>query len=274
MAHFTVFGNPIAHSLSPAIHRCFAQQAGLNVTYTRSLTSRLGFQRSVARFFREGGAGANVTVPFKQQAYQMVTHLTDRAAQAGAVNTLVPLGCGQLLGDNTDGMGLVQDLTAHLKIDLQQREVVIIGAGGAVRGVLQPLLDCGVKAIVIANRTLDKATELMQLCQGQPVQAVALEQLQIPQQALVINATSLSLFDRPLPIALNELQKAGYAYDMVYSAKPTAFMRQADEAGVAHIEDGLGMLIEQAAIAFKLWHGLESLETESVRKAIRASLIA
>lgn len=274
MSLFTVFGNPIAHSLSPAIHQCFAEQAGLSLSYTRSLVAPHRFARSVAQFFRQGGAGANVTVPFKQQAYQLATHVTERAALAGAVNTLLPLSCGQLLGDNTDGMGLVQDLSRHLKLDLQQCELVIIGAGGAVRGALQPLLDAGVQRILIANRSLAKAEELAQSYRPQPVHAVALEQLQVPSQAVVINATSLSLFDQPLPIEPQQLEKASCAYDMVYAAQPTAFMRQATAAGVPQVEDGLGMLVEQAAIAFKLWHDLDDLNTEAVRTEIRARLIA
>lgn len=156
MAIYTVFGNPIAHSLSPQIHQAFAQQSGVELNYTRSLTSQARFRRAVAEFFRHGGAGANVTVPFKQQAFELVTYVTARAQQAGAVNTLVPLGYGQLLGDNTDGIGLVRDLQRNLGQTLANRDVVILGAGGAARGIIAPLLEQEPSSLIIANRTEER----------------------------------------------------------------------------------------------------------------------
>ena len=273
MAIFTVFGNPIAHSVSPQIHQAFAQQIGVELNYTRSLTSVSRFRRTVAEFFRTGGAGANVTVPFKQQAFDLVTYVTTRAQQAGAVNTLVPLGYGQLLGDNTDGIGLVRDLKRNLGQELNNRDVIILGAGGAARGVIAPLLEQGVASLTIANRTIEKANLLVEKF-GQPtLQACRFEQLTIPTDALVINATSASLTGQKLPLESNELAHAACAYDMMYGAQPTAFMQQARQAGVAVVQDGLGMLVEQAGAAFQLWHEGAELDTQKVIQKLRKTIV-
>lgn len=272
MAIFTVFGNPIAHSLSPQIHQAFAQQCGEALNYTRSLTSVVGFRRAVAEFFRQGGAGANVTVPFKQQAFELVTYVTARAQQAGAVNTLVPLGYGQLLGDNTDGIGLVRDLQHNLGQTLTNRDVVILGAGGAARGVIGPLLDQQPNSLIVANRTEKKAQILVEQFANSTLQACRFHQLTIPVGALVINATSASLAGEQLPIATTELAHATCAYDMVYGAQPTAFMQQAKQADVAVINDGLGMLVEQAAAAFQMWHEGAELDTQKVIQDLRKRL--
>ena len=276
MAFFTVFGNPVAHSLSPQIHDAFAAQHGLGIRYLPSLTSAGQFRRAVSDFFYCGGAGANVTVPFKESAYELVTHLTTRAAKARAVNTLIPLGFGQLLGDNTDGIGLITDLRVNCHQQLNQRAVVLLGAGGAARGALHALLEQPVASITVVNRTIARAEELAQDSQDSRVTACAFDALAIPTGALVINATSISLTDKSgtasLPIATAELAKATCAYDMMYGAKPTVFMQQAQNAEVNDVFDGLGMLVEQAAVAFKLWHDLERVNTQQVIEQLRSQL--
>ncbi|OZB05847.1 MAG: shikimate dehydrogenase [Idiomarina sp. 34-48-12] len=272
MAIFTVFGNPVAHSLSPQIHQAFAQQIGVELNYTRSLTSVSRFRRTVAEFFRTGGVGANVTVPFKQQAFDLVTYVTTRAQQAGAVNTLVPLGYGQLLGDNTDGIGLVRDLQTNLQQKLTNRDVIILGAGGAARGVIAPLIEQGVASLTIANRTIEKANLLVEQFAQPSLHACRFDQLTIPTGALVINATSASLSGQKLPLKTNELAHAECAYDMMYGAQPTAFMQQAQQAGITAVHDGLGMLVEQAGAAFQMWHEGAELDTLKVIQKLRESI--
>ncbi|WP_417659311.1 shikimate dehydrogenase [Pseudidiomarina sp.] len=270
MALFTVFGNPISHSLSPQIHLAFAKQVGVKLNYTRSLTSVSRFRRAVAQFFREGGAGANITLPFKEEAYELATHVTARAQQAGAVNTFVPLGLGQLLGDNTDGIGLVRDLTQNLKQTIAQRDIVLLGAGGAARGVVGNLLAESPRQLIIANRTHEKANAIVEAFKHKALVAAPLNELVIPQDALVINATSASLANQTVAIASEQLGRAGAVYDMMYGAEPTAFMQQAQKAGVAEVFDGLGMLVEQAGVAFKLWHEGVELNTQAVLRELRA----
>ncbi|MDX1706456.1 shikimate dehydrogenase, partial [Pseudidiomarina sp.] len=159
MALFTVFGNPVGHSLSPQIHAAFADQFGLTNSYTRTLCTPTQFASDVARFFRKGGAGANVTLPFKEAAIHVATHLSERAHEAGAVNTLVPLGQGQILGDNTDGLGLVRDLQ-NAGVDVPGLQVILLGAGGAARGVLPALKQAGVAQITLVNRTKARAEQI------------------------------------------------------------------------------------------------------------------
>lgn len=272
MALFTVFGNPIAHSLSPQIHAAFAAQHGFAVNYGVSLTSKGQFRRALSNFFLHSGAGANVTVPFKQTAYQLVTHVTQRAARAQAVNTLVPLGYGQILGDNTDGIGLVNDLQLHANKQLSNCEIVLLGAGGAARGALFALLEQPVNRVIVANRTVERAAALAEASADSRVSSRSFADLSIPPGAIVINATSASLGGNILPIAPAELAKASCAYDMMYAATPTPFMQQASHAGVTEVYDGLGMLVEQAAVAFKLWHSVEHLDTQAVLASMREQL--
>lgn len=276
MTLFTVIGNPVAHSLSPQIHQLFAQQFGIELRYTRTLSASEKFDRTVREFFRAGGTGANITVPFKQDAVALCSELSKRAQAAGAVNTLQARANGELYGDNTDGAGLVSDLTHQLG-QLSAARVVIVGAGGATRGVLLPLLEAGVVDIVIANRTVDRGFALRDhfaTVYNAPITAIALNEL-TPQhchQAIIVNATSTAWNGEPLAINHNCFTKARLIYDMNYGAQPTAFLQQAMQAGASQCSDGLGMLVEQAALSFSLWHAGLIPETKFVLQQLRQNL--
>jgi shikimate dehydrogenase len=255
MDRYGVFGNPIAHSKSPQIHRLFAEQTGQTLSYEPLLAPLDAFPGFAQAFF-EDGLGANVTVPFKEQAFRLADQLTERARRAGAVNTLKNLGDGTLLGDNTDGIGLVRDLLDNAGVALESKRVLLLGAGGAVRGVLEPLLAQRPDALVIANRTLSKAEQLAgEFAELGSISASAFDQLHGPFD-VIINGTSASLGGELPPIA-NSLIRSGttFCYDMMYSAEPTPFCRWAANLG-AQTRDGLGMLVEQASAAFELWRGV------------------
>lgn len=273
---FTVFGNPIAHSLSPSIHQQFAEQFDLELEYSRSLASNAGFAEAVAAFFRSGGAGANVTVPFKSKAAALVTHLTPRAARAGAVNTLIPLGYGQLVGDSTDGEGLVRDLQRLLPRQALAVEVLVIGAGGAASSVIEALQDAGAN-VIMTNRSEGKVATLQQTFPG--LDALRYEELsRAPAAAftpkIIINATSASLAGAGLPIHPDWFVQADLAYDMMYAKDGTDFLRQAKNGGCRQLADGLGMLVEQAALSFALWHDGRLPKTTQVLSALRQQMFA
>lgn len=253
MDRYAVFGNPIGHSKSPFIHTQFAAAMGEQLQYDAILAPLDGFADSWRRFVAEGGKGGNVTVPFKQQAYQLAERLSDRAKQAGAVNTLYIDSEGKLCGDNTDGIGLVADLK-RLGVNPDGITVLLLGAGGASRGAIGPLLDAGVKQLVLANRTVSKA-EAIAVSFDAEVSACGYADIPPQPYQLVINATSSGLSgERPL-IAAEHLKHCQLAYDMLYGAEPTAFLRWTIAAGVPQQADGLGMLLSQAAEAFYLWRG-------------------
>ena len=256
MDRYGVFGNPIGHSKSPLIHRMFAAQTGEQLSYDALLAPLDDFGGFAQAFFRDG-KGANVTVPFKEQACQLADSLTARAQRAGAVNTLKRLDDGSLLGDNTDGPGLVRDLTINAGIALRGKRVLLLGAGGAVRGVLEPILAQQPASLVIANRTVEKAEHLAQsFADLGPVMASGFDWIDAPVD-LIINGTSASLAGE-LPAIAPSLIAPGHTqcYDMMYGKEPTAFNRWASELGAARTLDGLGMLVEQAAEAFFLWRGV------------------
>lgn len=260
LQHFIVIGNPIAHSKSPEIHQQFAEQAQLQIRYNRQYCpdDAASFIAVVEAFFNGGGVGANVTVPFKQVAYQLCAErgqLSAHAKVAGAVNTLM-LKEGQIYGDNTDGQGLVNHLLS-LGWPLKGAKVAILGAGGASRGVALPLIEAGIKQLTIANRTVEKAQALIeQLCAASPViEAInpnycALEQLE-DDFDIIINATSIGLSGEMLPI--KDTLNCHYAYDMMYG-RELPFLTQFSDKG-AEVSSGYGMLIGQAALSFKLWTG-------------------
>lgn len=256
MDHYVVFGNPIGHSKSPLIHSLFAQQTGQALDYRAALAPLDDFT-GFARAFFETGHGANVTVPFKEQAFCLAEKLTERARRAGAVNTLSKREDGTLLGDNTDGAGLVRDLMVNCGFSLRGQRILLLGAGGAVRGALEPLLAEKPAALVIANRTVEKAEALAhEFADLGPVFASGFDWLE-ESVDLIINATSASLAGKLPPIAPSLIQPGEtFCYDMMYGKEPTAFCRWATEHGAARSVDGLGMLVEQAAEAFLLWRGI------------------
>ena len=256
MDRYVVIGNPIAHSKSPVLHRLFAEQTAQSMQYDTLLAPLDDFAGCASAFFQQG-RGANVTVPFKEDAYRLANSLTPRAQRAGAVNTLSKLADGTLLGDNTDGAGLVRDLTVNAGFSLKGKRILVLGAGGAVRGALEPLLAEKPASVTIANRTVEKAEVLAELFSDLgPVAASGFDWLQ-ESVDLIINATSPSLSGEVPPIASSLIEPGKtVCYDMMYGKEPTSFCRWASEHGAAVAMDGLGMLAEQAAEAFFLWRGV------------------
>lgn len=252
-ARYAVIGNPVGHSLSPRIQALFAQQTGCAMSYDALLAPLDGFVRTLEAFFRDGGRGVNVTLPFKEAAYDWVTECDEYAGTAGAVNTIVPSGAG-FRGCNTDGTGLVRDLSINMGFRLEGKSILILGAGGAVRGVLGPLLGAGPRCVVIANRTISRALPLVERLEDPRLSAMEPSTLTEPFD-LVINGTSAGLVGtRPeVPPAV---VSGCVAYDMVYGANADPFCTWAREHGAIEAVDGLGMLVEQAAEAFLLWHGV------------------
>ena len=268
---YAVMGHPIAHSKSPFIHRRFAAETGEPVAYDALLIEPGGFRAAVERFRAQGGRGLNVTIPFKEEAFALSSRRSERAERAGAVNTLWFDGAA-VCGDNTDGAGLVRDLTRNLAVEVRARSVLLLGAGGAARGVLGPLLDEGPERLVIANRTAERAAELARRFEGQgPVSAVALDALPAGGFDLVVNATAASLAGDLPPLPRGTLHAGGVAYDTAYAARPTPFVEWGTGEGATVAADGLGMLVEQAAESFRIWRGREP-RTGPVIEALRAHL--
>ena len=268
---YAVMGHPVAHSKSPFIHRRFAAETGESVAYDALLVEPDGFRAAVERFRAEGGRGLNVTIPFKEEAFALAHRRSERAERAGAVNTLWFEGTGTC-GDNTDGAGLVRDLTGNLAVRVQGRSMLLLGAGGAARGVLGPLLDESPRRLVIANRTASRAAELARRFAAQgPVSAVGFDALAGDAFDIVVNATAASLAGDLPPLPRGTLRAGGVAYDTAYAAQPTPFVHWGAEEGAAIATDGLGMLVEQAAESFRIWRGREP-RTGPVIDALRAHL--
>ncbi len=266
---YAVMGNPIAHSQSPRIHTLFAQQTGQRIHYTAIQVDHGGFSQAVGNFVAAGGKGLNVTVPFKQEAWALVDTRSPRAERAGAVNTIIIEHNGDLAGDNTDGVGLLRDITHNLALSLTNRRVLLIGAGGAARGVLGPLLAERPAGLCIANRTADKAAGLAQSFRDRgPVIGGGFAALTGQRFDVVINATAASLAGELPPLPATLFADQALCYDMMYGADPTPFMRWARTHGAGRICDGLGMLVEQAAESFFLWRGLHP-QTPTVITALR-----
>ena len=277
-ARYAVIGNPIAHSRSPEIHAMFAAQTGEVVDYGRLLAPPDGFAAAVDAFRADGGVGLNVTLPFKPEAFAYAGRHTPRATAAGAVNTLAFDG-DEVLGDNTDGPGLVADIERRIGLPLAGARLLLLGAGGAARGVVLPLLEAGVARLAIANRTAATALALREELAGRlgPAHAARLSAggLAFAEAGfdLVVNATAAGLTDAAPAIPAAVWRGPLLALDMVYGARPTAFMRAALEAGCPRVEDGLGMLVGQAAESFALWRGVRP-EAAPVLAALRARLAA
>lgn len=269
VARYCVMGNPVAHSRSPAIHAHFAAQTGQSMSYDKQLVPFGGFADAVASFVAAGGRGANVTVPFKLDACTLANSLSTRAAAAGAVNTL-RFEDGRIFGDNTDGIGLVTDLVVNAGIPLQDKRILLVGAGGAAQGVVLPLLDMQPAQLVIVNRTESRARQVAARFTSDVLEVCALPMLDT-EFDIVINATAASLDDAVPAIPSMVFGSHTLAYDMMYGAQPTAFMRFAASQGAA-VRDGLGMLVEQAAEAFLVWRGVRPTTAElltTLREAIR-----
>ena len=268
---YAVVGHPISHSKSPRIHSLFAQQTGQAVEYTAIQAPLEDFAGTVREFFQRGGKGLNVTVPFKEQAWQLAELRTERAEKAGAVNTLYRDNQGRLTADNTDGCGLVRDLTRNHGISLNGARVLVLGAGGAVRGVLGPILEQQPASVTIANRTVAKAEALAQLfapaAPGVEINAVGFEQPDQPYD-LIINGTSASLQGDLPPLSSTVISSKTVIYDMMYSLQTTTFNQWALDNGADRVFDGLGMLVEQAAESFRLWRGVRP-ETAPVTEELR-----
>lgn len=252
---YVVFGNPIGHSKSPFIHTLFARQTNQNLTYSTCLAPVDGFKDAAKTFFESGGKGCNITVPFKEEAYQFADRLTERAKLAGAVNTLKKLDDGEVIGDNTDGEGLVQDLLQN-QVRLEGARILLIGAGGAARGVIKPLLDHNPAYITVTNRTFSKAEELAGIFEAYgSIRAQSMESINAPFD-IIINSTSASL-DGQLPaISASIFASNSVCYDMMYGKGNTCFNQWAIQNNVSQTYDGLGMLVGQAAESFMLWRGL------------------
>jgi shikimate dehydrogenase len=267
--HYAVIGHPIAHSLSPHIHRLFAQQCQQYMTYTASDVAPEQLISWVSKFFAASGRGLNVTVPHKQSLLTMPSRLSDRARVAGALNTLLVDSNGHLLGDNTDGIGLVRDLTENLRVTITAHRVLLLGAGGAARGVIAPLLELKPTLLVIANRSLERAAALATtFAAAGPVRATSFSELGGSGFDLIINATAAGLQGEVPSVPASVLSgKGAVCYDIGYADQDTPFVRWARAHGAANAHTGLGMLIEQAAESFYLWRGVRP-NTASVRAAL------
>jgi shikimate dehydrogenase len=264
-----VIGNPIAHSKSPDIHARFAALTRQHLVYERLLAPLDGFVDAVQQFVRDGGKGMNVTVPFKLEAHAFATRLTQRAKAAGAVNTL-QFNHGEIVGDNTDGIGLVQDIVKNAGIAIAGKSVLLLGAGGAARGVILPLLEQKPSRLVLANRTQSKADELArQFAEYGRIDVSTFAALSQPFD-LVINATAASLVADVPPISPKVFTANTLAYDMMYGKAPTVFM-QFSAAHGAQVRDGLGMLVEQAAESFYVWRGVRP-DTAAVFAELRSRI--
>ncbi len=254
---YAVIGNPIAHSQSPVIHQAFADQTGQHITYDRILSQPGQFADTVRAFVTAGGKGLNVTVPFKEQAHDLADTLSDRARTAGAVNTLLVRPDNTLHGDNTDGIGLVRDLQHNHGIHLAGLRILILGAGGATRGILHPILTCQPAQLTIANRSPDKACALADSTGYAQVLGSGLDEIPAAPFDVIIHATAAGLSGQTPTIPTATIAAHTRAYDLLYSKQPTPFLRWAAQQGAAQTIDGLGMLVEQAAAAFYAWRGMK-----------------
>lgn len=268
---YAVMGNPINHSKSPAIHTQFAEQAGIKLIYSAMLVPKDSFDAAATDFFKGNGKGLNITVPFKENAYNFADTLTDRAKTARAVNTLKLQEDGSILGDNTDGAGLVRDLIVNNKVELSAKRILVIGSGGAVRGVLQPILAETPAEVVICNRTHTKAQDLAaQFSSMGNICAAEFDAIN-GSFDVIINGTSASLNGELPAIPESVIAHNTAVYDMMYAKQPTPFLVWANALGAEKIIDGLGMLVEQAAVSFELWRGVYP-ESISVLEGLKQQL--
>lgn len=266
---YAVFGSPIKHSKSPVIHEQFAKQTGQNLVYTAQEVSAENFSVAVDSFFAKGGKGLNCTVPLKELAWQYADSRSERAERSKAVNTLILQNDGSILGENTDGIGLVTDLVSNQEINLKGSRILILGAGGASRGIIGPILNQLPDHVLIANRTVTKAIKLAEeFSKIGPVTGCEFDALAGQKFALVLNATSASLSNQLPPLPQELLTENAVCYDLAYGNEPTAFVRWGQANHAKKSLDGLGMLVEQAAEAFFLWRGVRP-DTHPVIDSLR-----
>lgn len=269
MDQYRVFGNPIAQSKSPTIQQQFAQQTQQTINYQKELVEIGQFKQAVNKLMKHDGKGANVTAPFKEEAFALCTHLTKRAKLAGAVNTLTFIN-GEIHGDTTDGIGLVNDLLNH-DIAIKGRRILLLGAGGAAKGVVQSILEQQPDKLVIANRTVSKASEICAHYPADTISASSFDEANTGAFDVIINATSAGLTGNSLPITDPLIEQAYACYDMVYGKELTPFLKKAKQLGVEHVVDGLGMLVGQAAASFAIWRNVLP-EVEHVLINLRESM--
>jgi shikimate dehydrogenase len=270
---YAVFGNPIKHSKSPQIHTLFAEQTKQSLIYTAELVETGQFNQAVKHFIKNNGKGLNITVPFKEDAWACATQHSARAQRAGAVNTLVVKVDGELYGDTTDGVGLVRDLLQNHSIQIKNKDVLIVGAGGAVRGVLEEILAQQPASLLIANRTKQKAEQLAKdFSELGSIKGCGLDEINDTSFDIVINGTSASLKGDLPPLPDSIFRENSCSYDMMYAAQATPFMQWSTNNGATNVFDGLGMLVEQAAESFYLWRDVRP-ETKPVIQHIRNLLI-
>ena len=269
MNKYAVIGNPIHHSLSPTIHAQFSKQIGLSMSYEKILAPIDGFTAAANNFVSSGALGFNITVPFKVEAYDLVDDYTLNAKTAGAVNT-IKVENGTLYGENTDGIGLVNDLCNNLQQKIKGKEILILGAGGATQGILLPLLECQPERILVANRTKTKSLKLASnFSEYGKVCGFGLDQIKAKPVDIIINATSASL-DGKMPEIPSGVATGALCYDLMYG-RQTPFMEWSRENSALEVSDGLGMLVEQAASAFAFWHDITP-ETKEVIKSLRETI--
>ncbi|NOS88253.1 MAG: shikimate dehydrogenase [Methylococcaceae bacterium] len=271
--HYAVFGHPIKHSKSPRIHSLFAEQTGQNLQYNAQDVPAEQFAAAVAAFFADGGKGLNCTIPLKELAWAYAEVKTERAQLSKAVNTLALQADGSVLGDNTDGIGLVTDLVHNHGIALTARRVLVLGAGGASRGIIAPLLEQSVHSITIANRTVDKSMQLAaEFAHKGAVTGCGFSELAGQTFDLIINATASSLTAELPPLPAGLLAAQGSCYDLAYGNDKTVFVRWGEDQHAHKSVDGLGMLVEQAAVAFALWRGVHP-DTQAVITLLNAERV-
>ncbi len=274
LPRYAVFGHPIAHSLSPFIHAEFAKQVGIGLRYEAIESTAEGFAEALEQFAVAGGVGANITLPHKEAAFALCRERSERAERAGAANTLTRVG-DAWHGDNTDGAGLVRDITERHRLDLRGRRALMLGAGGAARGVAPALLDAGLAELVIVNRSPDRADALVDML-GEPGRAKSRywnDLGSLGDFELVINATSAGREQRSMDLPFGLVSVRCLAIDLSYGEAAIAFSAWARAAGCSHVIDGLGMLVEQAALAFEHWHG-KRVDTTPVFAALQARTVA
>jgi shikimate dehydrogenase len=269
-ARYAVMGNPVSHSKSPRIHAMFAHQFRHTLEYTAIQVDPGGFAQAVDHFRARAGQGLNVTVPFKQEAFYLADHMSERAQLAGAVNTLRFEADGRIFGDNTDGTGLVHDLVHNLGVNLKNKNILIMGAGGAVRGVLGPVLKQHPAMVMLVNRTVNKARDLaVEFSSHGAIEACGFDELRGKHYDIVINGTAASLKGEVPPLPETLFARGALAYDMMYGDQARPFLDWALLHGAEQAVDGLGMLVEQAAESYLIWRGVRP-DTRPVIEKLRS----